>query len=77
VHLGAHTSLKPPVLLGTGCKTGDHSTLGPFVTLGDGVHIGKNVNLARCMVLPHTKIPAGASFDGALIGPDGVLPLLG
>jgi len=75
VHLGDNTALKPPVLLGTGCKTGDNSALGPFVTLGDGVQVGKGAYLARCMVLPRTKIPSGASFDGALIGPDGVLPL--
>jgi mannose-1-phosphate guanylyltransferase/mannose-1-phosphate guanylyltransferase/phosphomannomutase len=67
--------VKPPVLIGPGCKVGVGANLhGPLV-VGDGCNLGPGAMLRDCVVLPGAEVPAGALVVGGLYGVEADRPL--
>lgn len=73
VHLGAHVSIGPYVVLGDGAEVGDRSRIDAHAVIGDRVRVG-----ADCHIYPHVVVYPGTSIGervlvhaGAKLGSDG------
>ncbi len=73
VQLGNDTRLVPPVILGNGVRLGDGATVGPHCVLGDKVVVGKGASIADAVLLPGTKIDAGAQLQGCIVNKRAIL----
>jgi mannose-1-phosphate guanylyltransferase len=58
-----------PVLVETGCWTGEGATVGPYVVLGPDVSVGDGARIERAVVLHGAAIGAGSTMCEAIIGP--------
>src|SRR3954452_17061614 len=80
IHAGEGSDLdgvkvKPPVLIGSGCKVGMGADLHGPVVVGDGCRLGAGARLRDCVVLPGSEVPAGALVVGGLYRVDADRPL--
>jgi mannose-1-phosphate guanylyltransferase len=67
--------VKPPVLIGPGCRVGVGADLRGPAVVGDSCHLGAGAMLRDCVVLPGAEVPAGALIVGGLYGVEADRPL--
>ena len=69
IHPSAH--LLEPVWLEPGVTIGPDARVGPHVLVGAGACIGRGTVLRETIVAPLTRVGAGTSWTGCLVGPRG------
>ncbi|MFX1300594.1 MAG: sugar phosphate nucleotidyltransferase [Promethearchaeota archaeon] len=69
--VGENSLLEGPLLLGAEIQIGTNCVIRDGTSLGDYTNVESNTHLARCVILPRTRVPPNAEVTSAVLDTKG------